>query len=105
MNLYQIFADFFQQLSSGRLVVDEDFSFAVAGQAALYQKFVIGLDFIFIQQGAQGWRLFLQTELGGNAQFVFPLPYQRGFGPVAQHQSERIQQNGFAGAGFAGQHA
>lgn len=51
VNFNQIFADFFQELRSYRLVIEKDFALAVAVEAALNRYFGIGFKFIFRTQG------------------------------------------------------
>ena len=46
-----------------------------------------------------------QIELGGDRALWGALAHQPLLGPGAQRQAQRIEQDGFAGAGLAGQHA
>ena len=75
VNFHQISADFFQKPGTDRLVVNENFAFAVTVQRPFNQQFVRCFDFIFVKQYSQF--LIFRRELKNcrNAEFISPLPY------------------------------
>ena len=101
-DLHQEFAAAAQQRHADRLVVDEGAAAAVGGDLPAQDQRRGVVDALLAQQ-REDRMIRCQAELGGDAGLGRAGPHQSAFSPPAERQAERIQEDGFAGAGFAGQ--
>lgn len=102
VNLDQRRAQRAQQRDAGGLVVDESLAAAVGGQGAAQDKFCFRLQPVVAQEVLRGMRR-RHVEHGGNAGLFLPVAHKPCVGARAQRQPQRVEQNGFARAGFARQ--
>ncbi len=85
-----------------RLVVDEDASLAAGGDfAAQNQHLFLGVDPVRLKHGINRGRLGREHRRHGR--LLGAMAHRVAGGLVAQQQRERVDEDGFAGAGFAGQ--
>ena len=103
MDLDQRGAEDLQGLHADRLIVDEGARAAVRELHAAQDQFIVGLDVVGRRQGAHrmGAR---QIEGGRHLALLGPVAHQRGVAAGAERQRKGVEQDGFAGAGLAGQH-
>ena len=94
-----------QQADAGGLIVDEGAAAAVgADDAAQHQPVAAGIEAGLGKHGARRM-LVGEREFGGDHRLRRAGADQAAFGAQAQRQAERVEQDRFAGAGLAGQHA
>ncbi len=101
VNQRQFGRQFLEHRDRGRLVIHEDAPFAVGQDFSAQDNLgALGVDAVFFQNGlGAGGGL----EHAGNRGFVGAVPDDVGGGLAAHQQGERVDQDGFAGAGFAGE--
>ena len=92
-----------QGLDADGLVIDEGARAAVRELHAAQDQLIVGLDVVCRRQSAHrvGAR---QVEGGGHLPFLGTVAHQRNVAAGAERQRKGIEQDGFAGAGLAGQH-
>ena len=95
----QFRGELLQHGNGGGLVIDEDAAFAVGEDFAAEDDFrAFGVDAVFLQRGfGAGGGL----EDAGNDGLVGAVADHVGGGLAAHQQGQRVDQDGFAGAGFA----
>jgi hypothetical protein len=92
-----------QGIERGRRTVDMDAVFAGPRKNAPDRQFIAGIQAQFAQFRAQG-RVFPKIEKGFYDRRILVRADHVGGRPVAQQQADRADDNGFAGAGFTGNH-
>ena len=103
VDLDQRRADGFQRLHRDRLIVDEGAGAAV-GELHAAQDHLAGV-FEAVVGEDRGRRVPLRhVEHGGDLALLRAVAHQGGIAAAAERQREGIEQDRFAGAGFAGQH-
>ncbi|MGY4473003.1 hypothetical protein ACVILL_000417 [Bradyrhizobium sp. USDA 3364] len=96
-------ADRLQGLHADRLVVDEGAGAAVGELHAAENHFTGVVEAVLGQY--PGRRMPLgDIEHGGHLPLLGAMAHQSGIAAAAERQRKGIEQDGFAGAGFAGQH-
>ena len=103
VNLDQRRADRFQGLYADRLIVDEGAGAAV-GQLHPAQDHLTGILKAVVAEDHRGRMALWNIEHRGDLALFDAMPDQTSIAASAQRQREGIEQDGFAGAGFAGQH-
>ena len=105
LDLDEAVAELAQQPDARRLVVDKGAAAAVgADQPAQHDRLAVAVEPGLAQDRVR--RVVApDRELGRHRRLLAPRPHQPGLGPLAERQAQRIQQDRFAGAGLAGQHA
>ena len=103
VDLHQRPANIAHQRHAGRLVVDEDAGAPVGRLQAAQDEIAIIVDGILGEQHARGM-IGGDVEDGRHLPLRRAVPNQRGIAARAQRQRERIEQDGLAGTGLAGQH-
>ena len=95
-------ADVAHQRDAGGLVVDEDAGAAVGGLHAAQDDVAVVVERVFGEDGAR--RMVLRhVEDGRHLALSRAVADQRGIAARAERQRQGIKQDGFAGAGLAGQ--
>ena len=98
-------AELAQEADAGRLIVDEGAAATVrADDAAKYDRVVLGGDAGFGQEPARRM-IGAEIEFRSDHRLVGAVPDQPAFGAHAQRQAERVEQDRFTRAGFAGKDA
>ena len=103
VDLDQRVADVAHQRDAGRLVVDEDAGAAVRRLQAAQDDVAVIVDGVFGKQRA-GRMVARHVEDGDDLALCRAMAHQRGIAARAKRQRQRIEQDGFAGTGFTGQH-
>ena len=103
LHFYQCCAQTFEQGNTDRLVIDKGAGFAIGLQHAAQHQFILGADALVAQDVETGV-IGAGEKGGGDARLRLPRAYQPCFGAVSERQAKTIQQNGFPGAGFAGEY-
>ena len=104
VNLHQRLADLFEQADAGRFIIDEGAAAAIGVEGAAQDQFAaIQRETALVQKGAGGV-IISQGEHGGRRRGVITAD-QRLVGALPGRQAQRIQNDGFARAGFARQGA
>ena len=103
VDLDQRTADVAHQRDAGRLVVDEDARAAVGRLHAAQDDVAVVVDGVFGEQRA-GRMVARHVEDGDDLALRRAVAHQRGVAAGAKRQRQRVEQDGFAGTGFAGQH-
>ena len=85
----------------GRAAVDPGAALALRVDRAAQQQRVVDREAGFVQPGLQRGR---RVELGADLGAAGALAHQRRVGAVAQGQLQRVDQDGLASAGLAGEH-
>ena len=103
VNIYQHSAQRAQLGGGNGRAVDPATAFALGVDGAAQQKFVmrIGVNAHFVEQGSGGGA---GIECGADVGLGRAFAHDLRFGARAHDQLQRLQQNGFAGAGFAREH-
>jgi len=104
VNVEQEFGGILQLRQRRGAAVDEG-TRAAAGidHAAQDQRAVVCGETRFVEPGRKG-RQFVDREFGGNFGTRRARPHHAALGAVAQRQRQRVDQDGFSGAGFASEH-
>ncbi len=106
LDLDQRVAQLPQQADTGRLVIDEGAAAPVGGNQPAQHD---GAGEIATDAGLVQYRerrmVAADDELRGNCRLLGAGPHQAGIGAPSERQAERVEQDRFAGAGLAGQHA
>jgi hypothetical protein len=103
MNFDQCTSDLLQHLHAHRLVVDERARSSVGELYAAEDQFIFGGDVVGREQRPR--RMVARNiEHGGNLALLDALSDERLISAATQGQSEGIEQDRLAGAGFTGQH-
>ena len=107
LDLDQAVAELAQQADARRLIVDKGAAAAVGAQQAAQHDRPPARSARHpgLAQDRGGRMVALDGELGGDRGLLGAGPHQRGIGAPAERQPQRIQQDRFARAGLAGQHA
>ncbi len=102
----QGFAEFAQRRGGHRAVVDESAGAAFGVDHAADQAVagVVGIEQILLAQPGGGGGRVGERKFGTDLGLVLPGAHQRAVGAGADDQAECVDQDRFAGAGFAGQH-
>ena len=103
VDLDQRVADVAHQRDAGRLVVDEDARAAIRRLHAAQDDVAVVLDGVFGQQRADRM-VARHVEHGDDLALCRAVAHQRSVAAGAKRQRQRVEQDGFSGAGFAGQH-
>jgi hypothetical protein len=103
MDLDQRAAYVAHQRNAGRLVVDEDAGAPVRGLDAAQDDVAVVVQRVFRQKQARGM-IARHVEHSRNLALRSTMPHKRGVAARAERQRKGIEENGFAGAGLAGQH-
>ena len=103
LHLDQTITDSGQETDAGRLIIDESAAAAIGAQGPAQDERAVPVEASFGDQGA-GRMIVGDIEHGGDTGLFGFAPDQPCFGPLAQGEAKGIQQDRFAGAGFAGQH-
>ena len=104
VDVHQLLAQFAQCLYRCGLAIDVAARAAVGADGAAQDAFTVHLQFSLAQPGLH----FVQrTDLEGGADLgtIAADAYRAAVGTIAQHQAEGVEQDRFAGAGLAGEHA
>jgi hypothetical protein len=108
VNLDQCRADRLQGLHADRLIVDEGAGTAVgqldAAQDHLARIFRTRILEPVVAEDLRGRMPLRHVEHRGDLALLDAMPHEAGVAAAAERQRECIEENGFAGAGFAGQH-
>ena len=97
----QMFCGFAQLRHGGRAAVDPGSALALGIHTAAQQQRVVDIKSGFIQPGPDcGRRVELGADFGPRCAFA----YQRCVSAMAQSQLQRVDEDGLARAGLAGQH-
>lgn len=102
MNLYQRAADIAHQCNGRRLIIDEDACTAVRRLQTTQNDVAVIVNGILSQDFACrviAWNVENSRHLA----LCRAMAHQRGIATCTQRQRQRVQQDGFAGAGFTGQ--
>ena len=102
MNVQQLLAQLAQLCGRGRAAIDPSAAFATGVYRAAQQQWGGGLKPSRLQPNLNGRRGF---KFGAHFAARGPLAHQCGLGAGTQGQLQGIDQDGFAGPGFSGQHA
>ena len=102
MNFHQCGADRFQGLHADRLVVDEGAGAAV-GKLHPSQDHLAGIVEAIVAEDGGGRMPLRDIEHRGDLALFGAVTDQAGIAAAAERQRERIEQDGFARAGLAGQ--
>ena len=107
MQLHKRSCHFAQQAHTDGLIIDIGLALAIGLQlAAQDQRLAIfHINISIIEQFGQTGGKRGKFKTGGNAGLILAPAHQPAVGPIAQHQPQRIQQNGFARPGFTREHA
>ena len=92
-----------QRLHGDRLVVDEGAGAAI-GQLYAAQNHLAAIVEPVVSEDSCRRMVFRHVEGGGDLALLRPMPHQGRIAAAAERQRKGIQQDGFARAGFAGQH-
>ena len=105
VDVHQAAADLAQLGQGGGLIIDEAAAaaFAVDGAADGKLDLVCAEQALFAEFGAQCGQA-AQIKQGGKLRFRAAVADLAVVGLVAEQQAERIERDGFAGAGFASKH-
>ena len=103
VNFDQRGADRLQGLHADRLVVDEGAGAAV-GQLHPAQDHLAGIVEAVVAEDRRGRMALRHVEHRGDLALLHAVADEAGVAAAAQRQGEGIEQDGFARAGFAGQH-
>jgi hypothetical protein len=91
-------------LDGNRLSIEIGAGFAIALDDATHNEFVVAFDTLLIQPLAQRSWCARKFEGGGNFSSIGAMSNHLGTGSATDRQLQRVDQNGFAGAGFTGEH-
>ena len=111
VQFHQLPGEVAQQRRADRLIVDEglgaDPAAAIGAQAALQDQRLtrFNLHLRLAQHRADRQRQLVKFKAGDHARLIGPGADQLGFGAVAQHQPQRIEQDRFARPGLTREHA
>ena len=103
LHFHQCRAQTFEQGNTDRLVIDEGAGFAIGLQHAAQHQFIFGADAL-VAQNVETRVIGAWQKGGGNTCLCLPRAHQPCFGAVAERKAQAIQQYGFPGACFAGEH-
>ena len=92
-----------QQPDADRLVVDAGAGPSVPVHDPAHHHLVFRRDAVLVEQGEHGMA-GRGKEAGGDAGLLGAGANQAGIGACAEGQAQAVEQDGLAGAGFAGQH-
>ena len=95
--------DLTQQIEAHRLVVDRRAAWSVGILDSADDEFAISIDPLLLEEG-EGRVVSRQRKSGGDNATLGAHPHQGGIAASPQCQPQRIEQDGFASTGFAGQH-
>ena len=101
MDVEQAVAEFAQLRGRGRAAVDPAAAAALQVDGAAQQQRVAGFEAAFVEPGGESR---VGIEFGAHVEPLGAFAHRAGVGPVAQRQLQRVDQDGFARAGFTGQH-
>ena len=105
LDLDRHLAELAQQADARRLVVDEGAAAAIgADDAAQHDDIVLGGDAGFVEKPARRM-VGGQVEFRGDHRLIGARANEARFGAHAERQAKRVEEDGFTGAGLAGQHA
>ena len=93
-----------QKRDADRLIVDIGAAAAVGRDDPAQHQRIFDLQPLLTHQ-RYGGVVVGQVELGGDRGLIAAVADQRAVAAASQRQPQRIQQDGLAGAGLAGQHA
>ena len=102
MYIDQLVADVAQLCGGGSAAVDPGPAFALGVHASSEQQFIALIETVVLQPGVH-CRVDHKACADFGAACTFA--HHTGVGACAQHQLQRVYQNGFTGAGFAAEHA
>ena len=102
VNLHQRGADRLQSLHADRLIVEESAG-APVGKLHAAQDHLAGVIEAVLAQDGAGGMLLRHIKYGRDLALLGPIAYQTRIAAPAQRQRERVQQDGFARAGFTGE--
>ena len=97
-------ADVAQQLQRHRDAIEITARAAIAGDDAAHGELVFGVHGLFREHLAQRRRAFADVERGGELGAFGSRAHDFGAALAAGEQCQRVDHDGFAGAGFAGEH-
>ena len=100
VNFHQHIANLFQCLDRYGAIVNPRAAFPVGAQRAAQNQHIIGINAVFIQNRTQC--IIAIVKFGNNGRPVASMTDQPRIRPRPQRQRQRIHQDTFARAGFAG---
>lgn len=103
VNFNERLADLPHQLNAHRLVVDERLGAAVGRLHAAEDQIAIVVDAVLAQEEPRRMA-GRDVEDSGNLAPVLAVAHERTVAAAAQRKRQTVEKNGFARAGFAGQH-
>ncbi len=103
VNFNERLADLPHQLNANRLVVDERLGAAVGRLHAAEDQIAIVVDAVLAQEEPRRMA-GRDVEDSGNLAPVLAVAHERTVAAAAQRKRQTVEKNGFARAGFAGQH-
>jgi len=103
VDVHQLLAQFAQALHRCRLAVDIAAGAAVGAHRAAQDALAVEVEFPLFQPLTHGGQ---SADLEGGADLgaVAAGAHGAAVGAIAQYQAQGVEQDGFAGAGFAGEH-
>lgn len=101
MDVEQAVAKLAQLRGGGRAAVDPATAASLQVDGAAQQQGVAGFEAAFVEPCVQ---VRIGVELGAHIEPFGAFAHSAGVGAVAQRQLQRVDQDGFARAGFTGQH-
>ena len=105
LDLDQHIAELTQKADARRLIGDEGAAAAICiDDPAQHDAVIPGRDAGLVEEAPRRV-LRRQVEFGGNGRLLRAVAHEPRFRADTERQSQRIEQNRFAGASFAGQHA
>ncbi len=105
LDLDQALADLAHQSDARRLVVDEGAAAPVGAEIAAQDERVAGGGKAGVGDERARRMVRRQRELGADHRLLGAAAHQRAVRAHAERQAQRVEQDRFAGAGLAGQHA